>query len=168
MIRLCSIVLLGVLLSGCGTMSATPDEMIQNVKGGGMFAQADTYDVNRPFAQVSETFRTKAPECLRRKLRITMQQAGRASSSTVRVYTPRVIVGNNRTRLTLQEKFEGQKDLGKQPPPDGWYILVADAYPLGPNKTRVESYLNADEKIVFGAIRSWAEGTNMGCPDLTQ
>jgi len=165
---LATLVLIVGMLSGCGTMGVTPEQLVKNVKGMNDENAISKYVVNRPLSQVTETFRDRAYRCLSVKVQVTTQQ-GYAIHTDTMVYTPRVKVYKNHTRLTLQKKFEGAIDLSDQKPaPDGYYIMVADAYPAGPNKTRIESYLGTGEETAMKAVHHWADGSNLGCPDLTQ
>ena len=93
--------------------------------------------------------------------------AGGMKRVQILVYTPKVTVGKNRTRLTLQMKDENSIAVGG-PPPEGWYQMVVDAYPVGSNSTRIESYVQSAQKAPFTSVKFWATGANMGCPDLTQ
>ena len=51
----------------------------------------------------------------------------------------------------------------------GAYIIVADAYPQPGNRTRMQLYgPSIGYDVVYRAIRGWASGENLGCPDLTK
>lgn len=161
-----------ILLAGCGSMPKTPELLIQNAKGSSMYSEQDVFDVKRPVAEVSAVLKNKAHECLKQKITSTRNDGGigiKTMHSEVRAFTPKVVVGKQRTRLTLQSKvIEGSTELGDIPP-DGWYMMVVDAYPVDKSTTRVESYFQQPAyHSAFTAVKSWATGTNMGCPDLTQ
>ena len=54
-------------------------------------------------------------------------------------------------------------------PEKGYYLLVVDAILLGKSKTKVVFYrpsMGVDPLVT--AIKGWASGKNLGCPDLTQ
>jgi hypothetical protein len=54
-------------------------------------------------------------------------------------------------------------------PEGGYYLLVADAYPINKNKTRVDLYgLSMGHDVLIKAVKGWATGENVGCPDLTK
>lgn len=156
-----------LLLAGCGTLPHTPDILIQNAKDKSMHTQKETFEVKRPVSQIADVFRKKASECLNVTVTQYWIENGRKRSLD-RVFTPHVLVDKQRVRLTLQAKFVGTTELGS-PPPDGWYIMVADAYPVAINTTRVESYFQwTSEHAAFKAVKHWATESNMGCPDLTK
>lgn len=165
--------LFAVFLAACGSMPKTPDLLVENAKGGGMFSEKETFEVSRPIAQVSDVLRKKAHECLQQQITSVTQgdSSGgiRLQQRQVQALTPKVTTDKQRTRLTLQVKTtQGPTELGDIPP-DGWYMLVVDAYPLGASRTRVESYYqHSSYHGAYTAIKLWVTGANMGCPDLTQ
>jgi hypothetical protein len=172
-LALLTLILAIALLSGCGSMPKTPELMIQNAKDGKMMSEKDVFEVKRPLSQVSAVFKKKANECLRQDVSNNMvvgsASGPRLNQRQVHALTPKVIVGKQHTRLTLQVKTtEGATELGDIPP-DGWYMMVVDAYPVDKNSTRVESYYQyTSYHGAFTAVKLWANGTNMDCPDLTQ
>lgn len=161
-----------VLLAGCGSMPKTPEILVQNAKDGKMMSEKDVFEVKRPIAEVTEVFKKKAHECFRQEVSSALHDASpgiKLNRREVRAFTPKVVVSKQRTRLTLQSKVtEGSTELGDIPP-DGWYMMVVDAYPANKNTTRVESYYQSTAYHgAYTAVKLWANGTNMGCPDLTQ
>ena len=47
--------------------------------------------------------------------------------------------------------------------------MVLDAVPVGQNRTKIDMYINsADDNLIRNALRGWAQGTNLGCPDVTK
>jgi hypothetical protein len=55
-----------------------------------------------------------------------------------------------------------------KPPPGGVYIFVADATPQG-NRTRIQIYgPSKGYDVLHRAVRGWASGENLGCPDMTK
>jgi hypothetical protein len=158
---------LALLLTGCGSMPRTPDILVQNAKDGSMFSDKEIFVVNRPIEQIADIFKRKSTDCLNVQVTRTWRENGLLSKEE-RVYKPSLQITKQRTRLMLQTKVLNNTDLGG-PPPDGWYMMVADAYPVDKNTTRVESYVQwTGENIVFKAVKHWANGTNMGCPDMTK
>lgn len=161
------VILLSVLLAGCGSLPKTADTLRKNARGGAMFSEKDTVDVKRPVSQIADTFRKKAPECLQKKVAASWDQGG-LRRRQVRAFKPTLKVGKDRVELALQSLIvEGGTDVGA--PPDGWFIVVVDAYALDKQTTRVELYKHAPGySAVLPAIKNWATGQNMGCPDFTQ
>jgi len=59
------------------------------------------------------------------------------------------------------------KQLGG-PPPDGFFIIVADVYPAGgASRVDVQKHMPGYDGVMK-AIRGWAQGTTTACPDLAQ
>jgi hypothetical protein len=157
-----------LLLTGCGSMPRTPDILVQNAKSESMFSEKDVFVVKRPINQVADVFRKKSTECLNVTVTRSWWDNG-VYRQELRTYKPSMTVDKQRVRLMLQTKVvSGSTELGG-PPPDGWYMLVADAYPEGKNSTRVELYVQwTGDKIAFKAVKHWANATSMGCPDMTK
>jgi hypothetical protein len=160
------------LLTGCGSMPGTPELLIQNAKDGATFSDKDSIVVKRSFADVSDVLKKKSNECFQQKVAYTVPDISpgiKLNRREVRAFTPKVAVTKQRTRVTVQSKLtQGPAEMDDMPP-DGWYMLVVDAYPVDKGTTRVESYFQQPNyQGVFTAIKQWANGTNMGCPDLTQ
>jgi hypothetical protein len=162
------VALASAALAGCATKAPqTADEFRKEAPGGFLMKQ-ETLEVARPFRDVADTFRKKAPECLRVAVRTTS-----STSTSYQVidaeYTPTVIVTKERAELHLQRKYtKGVINVYKEPE-GGHYIMVADAYPLAGNRTRLD--LVAPSKgldAVVRAVKGWATGENVGCPDMTK
>jgi hypothetical protein len=119
--------------------------------------------VKRPLSEVGRTFQKKASECLNFKLTSTQTPTVGFGSST-RVYAiakPTVLVSGSKAELHFQVKSVGNM---APEPPDGNYIVVADARAAGKDRTRVEIYRGGGA-VVAEAIRAWANGDERGCPD---
>ena len=159
---------LAFVLAGCGTPPSTPDMLIQNVQAGGMFAKKDSFEVKRPISQVTATLKDRSSACLHKRLESSYWQNG-LRHVHVEVLTPKIAVNKDRTRLTVQVKDESPNTIVVgDPPPDGFYQMVVDAYPVGKGSTRVETHFQSGYDGMFTAIKPWATGTSDGCPDLTR
>ncbi len=161
------------VLTGCGSMPKTADLLVENAQGGKMFSQKDSFVVHQPVSRVAAVLKEKSAECLQRKVTSShWEQQG--SSNVHRVqsvsFTPIMQITKERARLTVQLKdvSQGTTNLGGMPP-DGWYAMVVDAYPVDKSTTRVESYFqDSGYDVMHAAVKPWVTGTNTGCPDLTQ
>jgi hypothetical protein len=156
------------LLQGCGGMPQTADEFRKAVPGA-MLAKTDTYEVNRPVRDVAGTFQRRAPECLNMAVR-TVSQTSTSYQNILTEYRATVVPGGERAELHLQQLHKGGGVIYPSKPPEGGsYIIVADAYPLPGNRTRLQTYgPSIGYDVVYRAIRGWAAGDNLGCPDLTK
>ena len=158
-----------VLLFGCASQPKTADQLRDNVKRNAVFSSRDVFEVKKPYRQVSDTMRKKWMECLDTTTTGTVNRGMGLYATVTNVYKPKAAVTARRTELTLQHRVtEGSKQLGG-PPPEGFFIIVTDVYPTDKNTSRVEVQKHTlGYAGVMKAARHWAEGTNMGCPDVAQ
>jgi hypothetical protein len=155
------------ILAGCGQMPQTAQEFREQIPGAFM-GQMKTFEVDRPYREVSRTFQTKAPECLNVSVR-TVEQGGGSYSNILTTYKPTVVVGDKRTELHLQRHFQGNVIIPGKEPEGGLYSLVVDAAPLDRNRTKVDIYgPTRGLDAVIKAVTGWATGQNVGCPDMTK
>lgn len=161
-------ILFALALGGCGSFPTTPELMVQNAKEGKAYSDKDVFEVNRPLAQIEGVFRKKADECLRAQIAARREVGPGMYRNETRVYVPKVVADKQRVRLTVQTALTDVTEAGPIPD-DGWYVLVADAYPIDAKTTRVERYVQwPGWRSAYGAIKHWSNGTNMGCPDMTK
>ena len=162
-----AVVLGSVLLAACVQMPQNAEEFRKAVPGA-MMTKTESYEVNRPVKDVAATFRRKAPECLKVAVRTVSQTTG-SYQNILTEYTPTVIVTDQRTELHVQQFHKTGVMYPSKPPAGGTYILVADAYPAAANRTRIQLYgPSKGYDVLYRAIRGWATGDNLGCPDMTK
>lgn len=157
-----------MLLSGCISTPMTPAELRDRAKVGSFYV-VETFDVKRPFADVANTIAKKAPECLQYSLSSTEKPVlGFGSSTSTYAWAkPTVIRSAAKLELSFQMKFPNM--VGTHPA-DGYYYLVADAYPAGKDTTKVDVYrtkMGGNAELIARSVRGWASGENLGCPDPT-
>ena len=159
-----------VLLFGCASQSKTADQLRENVQRNATFSSREVFEVKKPYRQVSDTLRKKWLECLDSTTTGSFHRGGNTFGTQTNIYKPKVAVTDRRTELTLQHKVTGTgvTQLGG-PPPEGFFIIVTDVYPIDKNTSRVDVQKHMPGYAgVIKAIRNWAEGTSKGCPDLAQ
>jgi hypothetical protein len=67
-----------------------------------------------------------------------------------------------------QHHEQGVISVSKEPD-GGYYLLVADAQPVTQTKTRIDLYRpSMGHGVLIQAVKNWAAGQNVGCPDLTK
>ncbi|NIR31904.1 MAG: hypothetical protein GWN84_21870 [Gammaproteobacteria bacterium] len=158
------------LLTGCAVISGHPQtaEEFRKAVPGAFMAEVETFEVNRSFADVAKTFDRKAPECLNVTVK-TVSQTNMSYQVIVTTYKPTVLVNGDKVELHVQFHHEaGVLNVTKEPE-GGYYLLVADAYPVDENKTRVDLYRpSMGYDTLIKAVKGWAANDNTGCPDLTQ
>ena len=167
--RTYAVVLSALVLASCGGMPQSPEEFRKAVPGA-MMTKTDSYEVNRSMQAVGATFRQRAPECLGVQVR-TVSQTSTSYQNILTTYKPTVVVTGERAELHLQQLHKGGGVIYPQKPPEGGvYIIVVDAYPVSSNRARIQLYgpsLSAYD-VVYRAIRGWATGENLGCPDMAK
>lgn len=163
--RIAAVVALGAV--ACAPMPQTAEEFRKAVPGAVM-AKTDSYEVNRSVKDVAATFRRKAPECLNVSVR-TVSQTTTSYQNILTEYKPTVMVNGERAELHVQQLHKTGVIYPSKPPEGGIYLLVADAYPLPGNRTRIQTYgPSRGYDVLYRAVRGWASGDNVGCPDMTK
>lgn len=163
--RIAAVLALGAV--ACAPMPQTAEEFRKAVPGAVM-AKTDSYEVNRSVRDVAATFRRKAPECLNVSVR-TVSQTTTSYQNILTEYKPTVMVNGERAELHVQQLHKTGVIYPSKPPEGGIYLLVADAYPLPGNRTRIETYgPSRGYDVLYRAVRGWASGDNVGCPDMTK
>ena len=165
--RACIVALAGLLLQACGQMPQTPEEFRKAVPGA-LMTKTETYEVNRALRDVALTFRRRAPECLNLAVR-TVSRTATSYQNILTQYKTTVVVTAERAELHVQQEHKTGVIYPSKPPEGGVYIVVADAYPLPGNRTRIQLYgPSRGYDMLYRAIRGWASGENLGCPDMTK
>lgn len=157
-----------VLLAGCALQQPqTPEEFRQMVPGA-TFGKTETFEVSRPFPQVADTFQKRAPACLNVSVRTTSQTA--TSYQVIDTdYKPTVRVTPQRAELHVQQHHRTGVIKVSKEPEGGYYLMVVDAYPAAAGKTRVQIFgPSIGVAPLVTAVKGWASGDNLGCPDLTK
>jgi len=162
-----AVILFAFWLSGCISHPQTPEEFRKAVPTA-FSAKVETFEVDRPFNQVANTFQRMGPSCLSKTIKTT-SQTRTSFQVIVTTYKPTVLVTPKKAELHVQfHHDQGVIGVGKEPM-GGYYLLVADASPVSPSKTRIDLYRpSMGHGVLIQAVRNWATGENVGCPDLTK
>jgi hypothetical protein len=162
-----SVAIAALLLQGCGGMPQSAEEFRKAVPGA-LMTKTESYEVNRPFRDVAATFQRRAPECLNLAVR-TVSQSTNSYQNILTEYRGTAVVATERAELHVQQEHKTGVIYPSKPPPGGVYILVADAFPDGGGRTRIQLYgPSRGYDVLYRAVRGWATGDNLGCPDLTK
>ena len=160
--------LLPLALAGCATSHPQNAEEFRRAVPGAFMMKTETFEVSRSMRDVAETFQRKAPECLNIRVRMTSQTSTSYQVIVTR-YTPTVVATKERAELHVQQHHESGVMKVTKEPEGGYYLLVADAYPLDAKRTRVEMFgPSRGYDALVRAVKGWASGENLGCPDLTK
>ena len=163
------VIAVAAALAGCAVQQPRDAEEFRKVVGAGaMMTKTDTYEVNRSLKDVAAAFQRRAPECLKVAVRTVSQTTG-SYQNILTEYTPTVRVGSERAELHVQQLHKTGVLYPSKPPEGGVYIFVADAYAEGAKRTRIQIYgPSRGYDVLHRAVRGWASGENMGCPDMTK
>lgn len=155
------------LLSGCaGHMPQTADEFRKELPGS-FLGEVERFKVNRSYADVGRSFQKMAPQCLDVRIKST-SQTSTSYQVIVTKWNPTVKIDDHKAELHIQQLHE-QGVLNVYEVPDkGYFMMVVDAVPLKNNSSEVIMYRSSvSNKALIKAIKGWAAGENIGCPDLT-
>ena len=160
-----AIILFGVvLLASCSTPPKTVTEFRAAMLGGAAFSKQETHNINREFSVVVSDVKRKSTECLNFGYTRTTRY-GVNMSQTTDIYHPRVrVVGNSKAEMTMQIE---RLPKSTSAPEGGYYVFLADIQKTGADKTRMAMYGSSFPtwQAIFDAIKGWAEGKNVKCPD---
>ena len=155
-------------IAGCAINFPQTAEEYRKAVPGAMFGKTESIEVNRPFRQGASTFQRKAPECLNIAVRMT-ERSSTSYHVVETVYKPTVLLGKGRAELHVQMEHKKGVIYPGKVPEGGTYLLVADAYPLPGNRTKLEWFgPSRGHDTLIRAVKGWATGENLGCPDLTK
>ena len=159
----------GALLSGCAAMTGHPQtaEEFRKAVPGAFMAEVETFEVDRPFSEVAKTFQEKAPECLNVTIR-TVSRTNMSYQVIVTTYKPTVVVNGHSAELHVQFHHDQGVLNVTEEPDGGYYLLVADLFPMGGDRTRVDLYRpSMGYDVLVKGVKGWAKSPNAGCPDMT-
>ena len=167
-----AVIAAALALGGCGGMPKNAEEFRQFTLErtrvlGAMSVAKETFEVERPFREVSSTLQKKANECLKVVVRRTGTDKYGYTRSSVDTFKPTFIASSGKAELHVQLKRSAVVEVGA--PPDGAYRVVLDATPVAAKQTRIDIYtMSVDDSLLQRTLRGWARGDNLGCPDLTK
>jgi formate-dependent nitrite reductase cytochrome c552 subunit len=131
-------VLLVVLLAGCAAQRPQSAEALRQAITS---SKAQTFEVRRRHRDVAATLHRQARRCL-----------------DARAYKPTMVASARKAELHVHRQAAGE----------GYYVLVADAWPLRRDRTTVQLYASNGYDALSAAIKAWASGKNEPCPDMSK
>jgi hypothetical protein len=155
-----------ILLGCAGHMPQTADEFRKELPGA-FLGEVEKFQVNRSYTEVGKSFQKMAPQCLDVRIKTT-SQTNTSYQVIVTKWNPTVKINEQKAELHIQQLHE-QGVLNVYEVPDkGYYMMVVDAVPLGENSSEVIMYRSSiGNAALIKAIKGWAAGDKIGCPDLT-
>ncbi|MEZ4224580.1 MAG: hypothetical protein R3B13_26755 [Polyangiaceae bacterium] len=157
---------LSVFLLGCGPLPQSAVEFRAAVKDGAFMTTETSFEVERPWQEVGQTFQEQAEKCLKVNV-ATASMTNQSYQHIVSRYHPTVVIGSSRAELHIQRKHTSGAIGVRKEPADGHYLVVADASPLDKGRTRIDIFGPAmGSNSLVDAIKSWTAGENLDCPML--
>ena len=154
-------------LQACGGMPPSADESRQATRGA-MATKTETFEVNRPVREVAATLQQQAPECLDIAVG-TVLRTFASQQNILTEYRATVVADGERAELQLQQLQKSAAVAPSKLSTSGAAVVVAEATALPGNRTRMQlSGPSAGYDVVYRALRGWASGDNLACPDLTK
>ena len=171
LLRFILVFALAAVVSGCVKPPKTAEGFRQLAASGTMWAEVETFEVNWPYRTVAERFKARSDACLRVQVVSTSSGGYQSHPTTFKQdYLPTVRLNQQRAEFTVQIHIEGTNLVKVYEEAEGGdYVMVADAYPLAPNKTRIELHrVSIGHDVLMQSVRDWATGQSKACPDLTK
>ncbi len=159
-------------LAGCafGPTPQTAQQFREGVAKGGFGTLQETYQVDGPYTAVVARVEKKGAECFNKV--ITLRTCiNNSCQDTDYTFIPRFTSGRNGAELVVQVKLNPDHNtyLGGPPPKNGMFVAVADITPIASNRANIAMYGASMGmfKYIPKAVKHWAQGSNLGCPDFT-
>jgi hypothetical protein len=161
-----------LVLGGCASLEPPQTaEAFRREAAGALLPRTGTVELGRPLREVADAFREKAPECLDRNATATIKTITNYQEiirTYITTYTPTVVENAQRVELHVQWRTQGEIHLSPAPA-RGAYRLIVDAYPVEGDRTRLQWFgPSAADDFLVHAVRGWALGENVQCPDFTR
>lgn len=168
-----AVILLAVAsLGGCafGPQPQTPQEFRQAAKGGGFGKSHESYQVDGPYKEVATRIAKKSAECLNKTIRI-QSCVNSSCQNQDYIFHPHFHGDRSGAELSLQVEMKPEPPIhfSGKPPKGGFFATVVDIKPVAGRHSSVAVY-SIDMGMyqhIPPAIKHWADGSNLGCPDLT-
>jgi len=160
---------LSLALTGCiSTKHPQSAAEFRQALPGSSNGAVEKYIVYRSLAQVTSAFKKNASKCLNVSIKTT-SRTNMSNQVIVTNYKPTVVASKIKVELHVQQHHSQGVTKISEEPDGGYYLLVADAIKIAKKKTRLTVYRpRMGFDVLANAVRSWASGTNMGCPDMTK
>lgn len=161
------VALCSIWLVGCGISQPESAAEFRNGVANGIASGAtkETFEVDRPLAQVGASFQRLASECLSKTVRHTEHQVGVSFQVVNYTYKPTVHVSASMAELQVQRSVSGPGIIHVMKEPEGGnYLLVANARPVSAARTQIDLYrFPIGFSRLVQAVRDWSSGTSVAC-----
>ena len=157
--------------TGCAMKQAQNAQEFRQMAPANSYGKHETFNINNSYTRAVSNFKKRAGKCLNTGVVLTTtSKTGARMGQQTLTYTPTLVVGKTRTELSIQKNVSGDGMIMGEVPEKGMFIFVADLSKSGNNKSRLDvyriTYMGTDEMV--SAVKNWASGKSLDCPDLTK
>ena len=160
------------LLGGCVTNPVTPDQVREYARMDKGSVKLETFEVQRPYAAVTQSIKQKSDACLNKTFRITGQKksgffgVSEYDDGTTK-YIPVSNIGPNRAEF-YTKFWDSKARAVNTPAGDKFVFYVAEVTPKGRNTSSIDLYYFTFGRYnwSYNLIEAWARGEDPGCPIL--
>lgn len=155
------------LVSGCAIKQAQTEQEFRVMAPQSSYGARETLTVKNSYSRAVSNFKKKTNKCLKVELLMTTRnQYGQTVAEQTLTYTPTLVTNKTKSTLSVQKNVSGDGMIAGKVPEKGMFIVVADIKPAGKGKTRLDIYRNTyGTDIIVAAIKNWATGKSLACPD---
>ncbi len=167
-----SLVIIVLTATGCAVNHAQNSFEFRQMTPNNAYGKHETFEINNSYSSAVSNFKERAETCLTTGVVIKnydKRTGAKIIGEQNLTYTPTLTVGKTKSELSIQKNVSGAGMILGKVPENGMYIFLADLIEDG-NKSRLDvyyiTYMGTDE--ILNAVKNWASGTSLACPDLTK
>ena len=171
-ISIISLLIIAIMSTGCSLKHAQNNSEFRHMTPSNAYGKHEVFTINNSYSKAVSNFKKRADACL--NTAVVLKSYDRNTGAKIAgeqtlTYTPTLTVGSNKSELAVQKNVSGAGMIMGKVPENGMYIFLADLAKDG-KKSRLEvyyiTYMGTGE--ILNAIKDWASGTSLACPDLTK
>lgn len=156
--------------TGCAVKHAQNSQEFRQMAPANSYGKHETFTINNAYSKAVRNFQKRADKCLNTGVVLTTtSKTGARMGEQTLTYTPTLVVGKTKSELSIQKNVSGDGMIMGKVPDNGMYIFLADLSKSG-SKSQLDvyriTYMGTDQML--NAVKNWASGKNLACPDLTK
>lgn len=167
-----SLLTIMLLSTGCATKQAQNAQEFRKMAPANSYGKHEAFNINNSYSRAVRNFKRRAYKCLNKKVVLTTRDrnTGARMGEQTLTYTATLKVGKTRTELSIQQNVSGDGMIMGKVPRKGMFIFLADLRKSGKNKSRLDVYriTYRGTNGMVSAVKNWASGKSLACPDLTK
>jgi hypothetical protein len=159
------------LSTSCAMQQAQNAQEFRQMAPANSYGKHETFIIDNSYSKAVSNFKSRSDECLNTGVVVTTRnQTGARMGEQTLTYTPTLVVGKTKSELSIQQNVSGDGMIMGKVPEKGMFIFLADLSNLDNNKSRLDvyriTYRGTNEMV--SAVKNWASGNSLDCPDLTK